>query len=81
MYFKQILNERCGCASYVIASRKTSEAAVVDPARDTEPYAILCCESVNSGCGTSAVDTHISCGPCLGRPQLGRLAWGRVVPA
>jgi hydroxyacylglutathione hydrolase len=38
MYFKQILNERCGCASYVIASRKTSEAAVVDPARDTEPY-------------------------------------------
>ena len=38
MYFKQILNERCGCASYVIASRKTREAAVIDPAVDTEPY-------------------------------------------
>ena len=38
MYFKQILNERCGCASYVIASRKTGEAAIVDPARDLEPY-------------------------------------------
>jgi glyoxylase-like metal-dependent hydrolase (beta-lactamase superfamily II)/rhodanese-related sulfurtransferase len=41
MYFKQILNERCGCASYVIASRKTREAAVVDPAIDTEPYETL----------------------------------------
>ena len=44
MYFKQILNERCGCASYVIASRKTSEAAIVDPARDTEPYKALLAE-------------------------------------
>jgi hydroxyacylglutathione hydrolase len=41
MYFKQILNERCGCASYVIASRQTREAAVVDPACDTEPYVAL----------------------------------------
>ena len=41
MYFKQILNERCGCASYVIASRKTREAAVIDPAIDTEPYEAL----------------------------------------
>jgi hydroxyacylglutathione hydrolase len=41
MYFKQILNERCGCASYVIASRKTGEAAVVDAASDLEPYNTL----------------------------------------
>jgi glyoxylase-like metal-dependent hydrolase (beta-lactamase superfamily II)/rhodanese-related sulfurtransferase len=41
MYFKQILNERSGCASYVIASRKTREAAVIDPAVDTEPYDAL----------------------------------------
>ena len=41
MYFKQILNERCGCASYVIASRRTLEAAVVDAASDTEPYTAL----------------------------------------
>src|SRR5215471_1105493 len=41
MYFKQILNERCGCASYVIASHKTHEAAIVDPAVDTEPYDTL----------------------------------------
>jgi glyoxylase-like metal-dependent hydrolase (beta-lactamase superfamily II) len=41
IYFKQILNELCGCAFYVIASRKTGEAAVVDPASDTEPYDTL----------------------------------------
>src|SRR5215470_14936059 len=38
MYFKQILNERCGCASYVIASRQTHVAAVVDPAIETGQY-------------------------------------------
>jgi 3-mercaptopyruvate sulfurtransferase SseA len=38
MYFKQFLNERCGCASYVIASRKTHEAAIIDPAIETEPF-------------------------------------------
>ena len=38
MYFKQILDERCGCASYVIASRQTLEAVIVDPALTIEPY-------------------------------------------
>ena len=41
MYFKQCLNERCGCASYVIASRQTHEAAIIDPAIETEPYEAL----------------------------------------
>ena len=40
MYFKQILNELCGCASYVIACQ-SGAAAVVDPALDIEPYEIL----------------------------------------
>jgi glyoxylase-like metal-dependent hydrolase (beta-lactamase superfamily II)/rhodanese-related sulfurtransferase len=31
MYFKQILDERCGCASYLIASRQSQEAAIIDP--------------------------------------------------
>ncbi|HEU5315154.1 MAG TPA: MBL fold metallo-hydrolase [Chloroflexota bacterium] len=38
MYFKQILDERCGCASYVIASRETHEAAVVDPSIHLDEY-------------------------------------------
>ena len=31
MYFKQLLDERYGCASYVVASRQSHEAAIVDP--------------------------------------------------
>ena len=30
MYFKQMLDEHCGCASYLIASRQSHEAAIVD---------------------------------------------------
>jgi glyoxylase-like metal-dependent hydrolase (beta-lactamase superfamily II)/rhodanese-related sulfurtransferase len=41
MYFKQVLNERCGCASYVIASRHTHDAAIIDAAIETEPYEAL----------------------------------------
>src|SRR5262245_15378384 len=41
MYFKQLLNERCGCASYVVASRQTHEAAIIDPAIETEQYDAL----------------------------------------
>ena len=38
MYFKQILDERCGCASYLIASRQSHEAAIIDPSIETEQY-------------------------------------------
>ena len=38
MYFKQFLDERHGCASYLLASRQTGEAAVIDPALATEQY-------------------------------------------
>lgn len=41
MYFKQILNERCGCASYFIASRQAREAAIVDPSLCIEQYVAL----------------------------------------
>src|SRR5262245_9427358 len=38
MYFKQILNELYGCASYLIASRQSREAAIVDPALVIDQY-------------------------------------------
>lgn len=41
MYFKQILDEQCGCASYLIASRLSHEAAIVDPSIDIEQYETL----------------------------------------
>jgi glyoxylase-like metal-dependent hydrolase (beta-lactamase superfamily II)/rhodanese-related sulfurtransferase len=41
MYFKQILDEIVGCASYVIASRQSNEAAVVDPSINIDQYDAL----------------------------------------
>lgn len=38
MYFQQFLRKDLGCASYLIGSAATSEAAVVDPQRDITPY-------------------------------------------
>jgi hydroxyacylglutathione hydrolase len=38
MYFQQFLDQTHGCASYLIASRETHEAAVVDPSMRIEQY-------------------------------------------
>jgi hydroxyacylglutathione hydrolase len=38
MYFQQFLNQLHGCASYLIASRHTGAAALVDPGIETDPY-------------------------------------------
>lgn len=38
MYFKQFLNEDCGCSSYLVASRESHECAVIDAALDIQPY-------------------------------------------
>jgi hydroxyacylglutathione hydrolase len=38
MYFKQILDERCGCASYLVASRQSHEAAIIDPSVHIQQY-------------------------------------------
>jgi len=38
MYFQQFLDQLHGCASYLIASRETHEAAVVDPSMSIEQY-------------------------------------------
>jgi glyoxylase-like metal-dependent hydrolase (beta-lactamase superfamily II)/rhodanese-related sulfurtransferase len=57
MYFKQILDERCGCASYLVASRQSQEAAIVDPAIDTQQYEALMRE--RNFRLRYVVDTHI----------------------
>jgi hydroxyacylglutathione hydrolase len=41
MYFKQFLDERYGCASYVVASRQSQEAVIVDPSLEVEQYEAL----------------------------------------
>src|SRR5579872_1028533 len=56
MYFKQILNERYGCASYVVACQ-TREAAIVDPAADIDEYIALLHE--RSLRLRYVIDTHV----------------------
>ncbi|HLJ56635.1 MAG TPA: MBL fold metallo-hydrolase [Chthonomonadaceae bacterium] len=56
MVFKQILNELCGCASYLIACQ-TGEAAIVDPGLETEPYeALLRARGLRL---RTVIDTHV----------------------
>lgn len=38
MWFKQLVREESGCASYMIASTETGECAVFDPIWDIDPY-------------------------------------------
>jgi hydroxyacylglutathione hydrolase len=38
MFFKQFLHDEAGCSSYLIASRNSLEAAVIDPQLDIQPY-------------------------------------------
>jgi hydroxyacylglutathione hydrolase len=68
MYFKQMLDERCGCASYLLASRKSLEAAVVDPAVTTDQYEALLQE--RNFKLRYVVDTHVHADHVSGARQL-----------
>src|SRR5579884_942210 len=57
MYFKQFLDEHLGCASYLVASRETHEAAVVDPSLQTDQYDALLRE--RDFTLRYAIDTHV----------------------
>src|SRR5215217_1552879 len=57
MYFKQFLDERCGCASYLIASRQSHEAAIIDPSMAIEEYETLLAQ--RGFRLRYAIDTHI----------------------
>ncbi|MDQ7857393.1 MAG: MBL fold metallo-hydrolase [Armatimonadota bacterium] len=57
MYFKQFLDELCGCASYLVASRQSREAAIIDPALGIDQYETLLADR-----GFSlryVIDTHV----------------------
>lgn len=57
MYFKQFLHDDHGCASYLIASRSSREAAVVDPQIAIGQYLQLAAERGYHI--TTIVDTHL----------------------
>lgn len=68
MYFKQILNDACGCCSYFIASRDSKEAVVVDPAFDVQPYLDLAHERGYSI--KYVIDTHLHADHVSGNRRL-----------
>ena len=76
MYFKQSLDEQCGCASYLVASRQSQEAAIVDPSIETQQYEELLRE--RNFQLRYVIDTAR---PRVGSARASGGPWGRVVPA
>ncbi|MFQ5930847.1 MAG: rhodanese-like domain-containing protein [Nitrospiraceae bacterium] len=68
MYFKQILDERCGCASYLVASRQSREAAIIDPSVDIQQYEELLQE--RSFRLRYVIDTHVHADHVSGARQV-----------
>lgn len=68
MYFKQLLNERLGCASYLIASRQSREAVIVDPSTEVESYEELLRERDFSL--RYVIDTHVHADHISGAREL-----------
>ena len=60
MYFQQFLDQLHGCASYLIASRETHEAAVVDPAMRVGQYDELL--RMRDFTLKYVIDTHVHAG-------------------
>ncbi len=70
MFLRQFLDDRCGCASYLVACRDTGDAAIIDPAIATEQY-----ERVLAGRGFRlryAIDTHVHADHVSGARALAR---------
>ena len=57
MYFKQFLHDDFGCSSYLVASRQSREAIVVDPQLAIQPYLDLAREREYTVVGV--IDTHL----------------------
>lgn len=68
MYFKQILNEECGCSSYIVASRQSKEAAIIDPAIDIQQYLDLAHD--RDFTISHVIDTHIHADHVSGNRKL-----------
>src|SRR5215211_1498352 len=68
MYFKQFLHDDLGCSSYLIASRQSREAAVVDPQYDIQPYLDLAAERGYTI--THVIDTHLHADHVSGNRRL-----------
>ena len=68
MYFKQFLHDDLGCSSYLIASRDSREAAVIDPQPDVQQYLDLVAERRYKI--VAIIDTHLHADHVSGNREL-----------
>src|SRR5438067_558984 len=76
MYFKQVLHDETGCASYFLASRQSREAAVVDPQVDIHAYVDLAAERDYKI--TDVIDTHLHADHISGNRALSQATGARL---
>jgi hydroxyacylglutathione hydrolase len=76
MYFKQFLHDERGCASYLIASRESREAAVIDPQVNIQPYLDLAGERGYHI--TLVIDTHLHADHVSGNRELAEATGARL---
>ena len=76
MYFKQTLHEQCGCSSYLLASRQSNEAAVIDPFLNIEPYLELADDRDLRI--AYVIDTHIHADHVSGNRRLAQATGGQL---
>lgn len=76
MYFKQFLHDETGCASYLLASRQSREAMLVDPQLDIQPYLDLAAQREYHI--TDVVDTHLHADHISGNRVLGKATGARI---
>jgi hydroxyacylglutathione hydrolase len=76
MYFKQFLHDDTGCASYLVASRQSREAAVIDPQFQIRPYLDLADERDYQI--TDVIDTHLHADHISGNRALAEATGARV---
>ncbi|HLJ66693.1 MAG TPA: rhodanese-like domain-containing protein [Chloroflexota bacterium] len=76
MYFKQIVHDDLGCASYVIGSSVTAQCAVVDPRWEIEPYLEI---AVQQGFRiTHIIETHNHADHVSGHGRLARATGAQI---
>jgi glyoxylase-like metal-dependent hydrolase (beta-lactamase superfamily II)/rhodanese-related sulfurtransferase len=76
LYFKQFLHDDTGCSSYLVASRSSREAAVIDPQSDIEPYVELA--AARGYTIVHVFDTHLHADHLSGNRRLAAAAGARL---
>jgi glyoxylase-like metal-dependent hydrolase (beta-lactamase superfamily II)/rhodanese-related sulfurtransferase len=76
MYFKQFLHDDGGCSSYLIASRESREAVVVDAQYAIEPYVQLAAE--RGYVIAHVIDTHLHADHSSGNRRLAAATGARL---